>query len=119
MYTLKVIDSFASAHQLKGYCGKCEDLHGHNWKVEVMVKGEKLDSVGLLIDFKVLKQLLSKIIDELDHKFLNDIMKDINPSSELIAKYIYTKLKSCLPDSVLLETIAVWESENSCAVYSE
>ena len=119
MYRLKVTDGFASAHQLKGYQGKCEDLHGHNWKVEVMVRGEVLDSVGLLIDFKDLKKILRRIIDQLDHKFLNDIMDDINPSSELIAKHIHAEIKPCLPPAVSLESVAVWESDNSCAIYSE
>jgi 6-pyruvoyltetrahydropterin/6-carboxytetrahydropterin synthase len=121
MHRLKVIDDFSSAHQLRGYQGECEELHGHNWKVEVEVEGEKLDSVGLLIDFKELKQLVHTVIGELDHRFLNDIkaFKDTNPSSELIARYIYSELKNKLPSQVTLVSVTVRESENACAVYFE
>jgi 6-pyruvoyltetrahydropterin/6-carboxytetrahydropterin synthase len=121
MYRLKVIDQFSSAHQLKGYRGECEELHGHNWKVEVFVEGEKLDSVGLLIDFKELKKLIRTITGELDHRFLNAMepFKKSNPSSELISKHIYSELKNKLPSGVSLDSVAVWESETACAVYSE
>lgn len=121
MYRLKVIDQFSSAHQLKGYRGECEELHGHNWKVEVFVEGEKLDSVGLLIDFKELKKLIRTITGELDHRFLNAMepFKESNPSSELISKHIYSELKNKLPSGVSLDSVAVWESETACAVYSE
>ncbi len=121
MYRLKVIDHFSSAHQLKGYMGECENLHGHNWKVEVVVEGEKLDSVGLMIDFKELKKLIHTIIGELDHRFLNDIepFKETNPSSELISRHIYSELKSELPSGVSLDSVVVWESETACAAYSE
>ena len=121
MYKLKVIDVFSSAHQLKGYQGKCEELHGHNWKVEVEVEGKKLDSIGLLIDFKELQQIVHTVLGKLDHRFLNDIkaFKGTNPSSELIAKYIYSELKNKLPSQVTLVSITVWESEKACAVYFE
>ena len=119
MYRLKVIDGFSSANQLKGYKGKCEELHGHNWKVGVEVEGEKLDSTGLLIDFKEIKQLLHSIVERLDHKFLNEIMKETNPSSELIAKYIYSDLKDRFPAGICLLSVAIWESEKACAIYSE
>ena len=84
MYELKTVTQFGAAHQLKDIGGKCENLHGHNWKVEVYVKGENLDKCGLLVDFHVIKDVVNKIINELDHKFLNelDFFKDINPSSE-------------------------------------
>ena len=91
MYELKTITQFGAAHQLRNYKGKCENLHGHNWKIEVYVKGENLDENGLLVDFKVIKDKTKEIIEELDHKFLNELecFRDINPSSENIARYIY------------------------------
>jgi 6-pyruvoyltetrahydropterin/6-carboxytetrahydropterin synthase len=119
VYRLKIIENFSSAHQLQGYKGKCEDLHGHNWKVEVEVKGEKLNSIGLLMDFKDLKETVRTITEELDHRFLNDIIKDTNPSSELIARYIHRLIKDKFPDSISLASVTVWESDNSCATYSE
>ncbi len=119
MYKLKIIDNFSSAHQLNGYQGKCEALHGHNWKVEVEAGGEELDSIGLLMDFKDLKQLVRTVTEKLDHRLLNEVLKEINPTSELIAKYIYSELKNRFPSQVSLVSVTVWESENSCAVYSE
>ena len=121
MYRLKVIDHFSAAHQLKGYQGECEELHGHNWKVEVEVQGDRLNSVGLLFDFKQLRQHLSGIIGEMDHSFLNDLpaFRDANPSSEQLARHIYTGLKQRLPSLVSPVSVTVWESENACATYHE
>ena len=115
MYRLKVTDHFAAAHQLLGYEGKCEGLHGHNWKVEVNLEGENLDKIGLLIDFKVLKKMLKDLLEELDHKMLNELepFQEINPSSELIARYIYNKLKKDIPGNVELTSVSVWESETA------
>lgn len=121
MYRISVYDYFSSAHQLKGYEGKCEEIHGHNWKVEIEVQGDDLDTIGILIDFKELKNILKDVIDELDHKMLNDIeaFKDINPSSELIARYIHYRIKEKLPSGVEIRATSVWESENSKAIYFE
>lgn len=119
MYRLKIIEHFSSAHQLRGYQGECEELHGHNWKVEVEVEGRKLNSIGLLIDFKQLKQFTHTVLKELDHKFLNTIkeFKNTNPSSELIARYIYSEIKTKLPPQMSIVSITVWESEKACAAY--
>ena len=73
MFTLCVKDSFAAAHRLVGYQGKCEDLHGHNFAVEAFFSGEKLGDDGLLVDFKILKDYLKNVLDSLDHKYLNEI----------------------------------------------
>ena len=110
-----------SAHQLKGYQGKCEEIHGHNWKVEVEVEGSDLDAVGMLIDFGELKKLLKEVIQELDHRMLNDLppFREINPSSENLARYIYHRIREALPKGISMCTTAVWESENSRAIYSE
>lgn len=122
MYELKTITQFGAAHQLKDIGGKCENLHGHNWKVEVYVKGEKLDKCGLLVDFHVIKASVDKIINELDHKFLNELefFKDINPSSENIARYIYeTMVKEINNADFKTSRVTVWESDSACATYME
>lgn len=121
MYKVTVFDYFSSAHKLKGYEGKCEDLHGHNWKVEIEIEGEQLDKVGMLVDFKIIKRILKDILDRLDHKFLNDIegFKEINPSSENIARWIYNRVKEKLPPGLKMVTATVWESHNSRASYYE
>jgi len=120
MWRIKVIDWFSAGHQLRGYQGKCEALHGHNFRVEVVVEGDKLDEVGLLIDFKRLKRLLVEILGELDHTFLNELeaFSQQNPSSELIAKYIYEKLAERIPEGVRLKEVWVFESEKAGAGYS-
>ncbi|MFH1846381.1 MAG: 6-carboxytetrahydropterin synthase QueD [Candidatus Omnitrophota bacterium] len=119
MFLVKVRSVFSGAHNLRGYKGKCEDLHGHNWKVEVSVSGEKLDDIGMVVDFSLLKQELNKILNELDHKYLNKIeyFKCINPTSENIAKYVYEKMvKNGL--GVNIKEITVWETDTSSATYS-
>lgn len=121
MYELKVVTDFAAAHQLKMVAEKCENLHGHNWKIEVCVAGENLNNAGVLIDFGELKQYISEIIARLDHKFLNelDYFHDDNPpSSENIARYIADALQSMIDNSdVKVVRVTSWESENACATY--
>ncbi|MDD4909509.1 MAG: 6-carboxytetrahydropterin synthase QueD [Candidatus Omnitrophica bacterium] len=120
-FELRIEDSFSSAHNLKGYRGRCEDLHGHNWKVEIRVAADKLDNVGLAIDFRSLKKILKDTLDGLDHKYLNRIpyFRKHNPSSENIARYIYEELFARLRrKGVLLKQARVWESENASAIYS-
>jgi len=118
MFSLKVEGSFSSAHNLRGYKGKCEDLHGHNWRVELAVRSLSLDNLGMVLDFKHLKKELNVILEELDHKYLNKLVffKKINPTSENIAKYIYNKLKDRVP---LLNSVTVWENSTSSATYEE
>lgn len=127
MFEVKAAVTFSAAHYLKKYKGKCESLHGHNWKVEVRVSSKRLDYRGMVIDFKDLKKLLREITSELDHKLLNDIpyFSKRNTTSELIAQYIFTKLAAKLRKfsgakesrKVRLKEVAVWEQDNSCAVY--
>lgn len=121
MYRIKIYDRFASAHFLNGYKGECESLHGHNWKVEVEVQGEKLDDIGMLMDFKLLKSILHDILKNLDHRLLNDIspFRESNPSSEIIAGYIYGRVREKLPHGISIYSVSVWESENSVASYFE
>jgi 6-pyruvoyltetrahydropterin/6-carboxytetrahydropterin synthase len=118
VYKLQVEADFSSAHNLRGYKGKCEELHGHNWKVELTVGSKDLDKTGMVLDFKFLKASLNKILDKLDHKYLNEIdyFKEVNPTSENIAKYIYDSLKSEVP---VLISITVWESDKARATYYE
>ncbi len=120
MFELKVISKFAAAHQLKMVTQKCENLHGHNWKVEVYVSGKELNNSGVLMDFGEIKKHLAGIMEALDHKFLNDIehFKSSNPSSEVIAKYIADQLQFKITDPrVRVSRVSVWESDDACATY--
>ncbi|MDP3731518.1 MAG: 6-carboxytetrahydropterin synthase QueD [Candidatus Omnitrophota bacterium] len=118
MFSIKIESYFSSAHFLRGYKGKCEKLHGHNWKVEFSVEAEKTDKIGMVLDFKDLKMELNKVLEKLDHKCLNRLayFKKVNPTSENIARYIYKSLKSELPG---IKLVTVWESHNCCASYYE
>lgn len=122
MFKLKIVREFSSAHNLRGYKGKCEELHGHNYKVELVIHGEKIDKIGMLCDFKILKKYLDDVIKKLDHKYLNKIepFNKINPTAENIAKYIYNEIKFKIQKPKLkICEVAVWESENQCAIYKE
>ena len=122
MYELKIISHMACAHQLREFEGPCENLHGHNWKIEVYVTGEKLEPNGLLMDFKKIKIATDKVIGELDHQFLNDLdyFKEVNPSSENIAHYIFRSLDHALNSKhVKVSRVTAWESDTACASYTE
>ncbi|MBA7632885.1 6-carboxy-5,6,7,8-tetrahydropterin synthase [subsurface metagenome] len=121
MYELTVVTQFAAAHQLRKFRGKCEKLHGHNWRIEVSLTGEKLNNAGVLIDFKEIKDATDRILEELDHSFLNELpkFKDQNPSSENIAAYIFEKLGSTLNSNQIKVTkVTAWESDSAGASYS-
>ncbi len=119
MYEVSIKKSFSAAHALK-IGGKCENLHGHNFAVEVTVSAKELDGEDIVIDFRLLKRWTNNILDELDHTYLNDLplFKDINPTSENIARIIYEKIEPMIdkPD-VHLSHVTVWESESSRATY--
>ncbi len=124
MYELTVRESFGAAHRLQAYPGKCANLHGHNWRVVVAVTGEKLDDIGILIDFKKLKQILHAILEEFDHKYLNDLpeFQNQNPSAENIAATIYHKLaeNSYIQEKQChIKYVEIWETEASSARYYE
>jgi len=122
MYRLNIVTSFAAAHCLINYQGDCENLHGHNWRVEVSVTAKELDKAGLGIDFKVLKRKTNEILDTLDHKYLNELapFRDTSPSSENIAHYLYLELSARLNnDNIKISEVTVWESDNACATYYE
>ncbi len=118
MFELKVSTEFSAAHSLREYKGKCEELHGHNWKVELEVSSKGLDKAGMLVDFKELKYKLNKIIKRLDHQHLNKLpyFKKVNPTSENIAKYIFQELDK-IHFPFKLERVTVWESDSSCASF--
>jgi 6-pyruvoyltetrahydropterin/6-carboxytetrahydropterin synthase len=118
MYRLRIETEFDAAHNLKGYLGKCANLHGHTWKVVVFVVGNKLDSIGMVVDFGILKNNLKEVTEGLDHTYLNDKSEVGNPTSENIAKYIFEQMKN-LPKGVRLERVRVWESPRSWCEYSE
>jgi 6-pyruvoyltetrahydropterin/6-carboxytetrahydropterin synthase len=122
MYEVSVDETFAAAHNLRGYKGKCEDLHGHNYKVRVTLEGQELDSVGLLYDFVHLKQVIHGVIGALDHKYLNELkpFDVLNPSAENIARYIYDETAKQLrraPNGTGVRSITVWESDVTAATY--
>lgn len=120
MYELKVTTHFAAAHQLEMVAKKCENLHGHNWKIEVYVKGNTLNDAGVLLDFGEVKTAVRGIMNELDHTFLNELacFKDANPSSENIARHIAAELQGKIEsDSVKVSRVTAWESDDACATY--
>lgn len=123
MFRLKVQDYFSSAHFLRNYEGPCEKLHGHNWKVEVVVEGERLNELDMLIDFKELKKALKETLKSLDHRLLNDLpyFLEVNPSSERIAQYIFQDLKKKLSlyTNLKIKEVTVFETEKACATYFE
>ena len=120
MYEVKVQSHFSSAHNLRGYRGKCEDLHGHNWRVEVTARAEDLNGTGMVVDFKELKGVLDEIIGDLDHKYLNELehFRNNNPTSENIARYIYQRISRNKPERNIKE-VTVWETDSSSATYFE
>jgi 6-pyruvoyltetrahydropterin/6-carboxytetrahydropterin synthase len=120
MYKITVLSHFSAAHRLRHLRGKCEELHGHNWKVEVSVASDRLNKEGVVIDFTVLKQKVEKVLKPLDHHYLNDLpyFSGKEPSSENIAKYIFDRLKAELKGHpAILKEVTAWESETSCATY--
>lgn len=122
MYELMVETTFSAAHQLRGYKGQCEQLHGHNWKVNIHIVSDKLDDLDMVMDFHRIKEIASETISPLDHSFLNELFPftEKNPSSENIAKWLYDSLKKRINKGpVRLSAITVWESETASATYYE
>ncbi len=121
MFELKVVTRFAAAHQLKMVAKKCENLHGHNWKIEVCVKGDALNNAGVLMDFGEIKAGVKEIIAEIDHRFLNELNmfhEGNPPSSENIAQYIADELgKKIRVRGISVSSVTAWESEDACAIY--
>jgi len=120
MFEVTIIKSFSAAHLLAEIGGKCEELHGHNFKVEVTVGAPDLNTEGILIDFRLVKKWLKDILDEMDHQHLNDLpfFKGRNPSSENIAYYVYKEMQAMVKEAeVRVLQVKVWESENAAVTY--
>ena len=120
MYELKIITQFAAAHHLRAFKGKCEQLHGHNWKVEVYLRASQPDEIGLVKDFGEIKAVTQEVLQRLDHTYLNDqaYFQQENPSSENIARYLFRELSRLLDDSqTRTSKVTVWESDSACATY--
>jgi 6-pyruvoyltetrahydropterin/6-carboxytetrahydropterin synthase len=118
LHEIKIVTQFAAAHNLRNYKGKCERLHGHNWKVEVTLRGTKLNDAGMLIDFADVKQVTREVLAELDHNYLNELpfFKSENPSSENIARYLSDRLSERLnTEDRWLYKVSAWESSDACA----
>jgi 6-pyruvoyltetrahydropterin/6-carboxytetrahydropterin synthase len=121
-YTLKVLTEFASAHTLRGYPGACARLHGHNWKLEMEIKAHRLDELGMVIDFKRIKEIARAIGDRLDHRYLNEIapFDDLNPTAENIARYFYREAARLLNGpEVRMAAVTLWETDRACVRYEE
>lgn len=122
MFQVSVEDTFSSGHALRGYKGKCENPHGHNYRVQVTLEGPQLDDIGLLLDFTHLKQLMRGLIARLDHQFINDLepFNTVNPSAENMAKYFYDQLAgqlTNLPPGAKLKDVVIWETDTAMARY--
>lgn len=125
MFEVSVEDTFASGHYLRGYRGKCEKPHGHNYKVRITLAGETLDEIGLLYDFRDLKQVMNEVIDRLDHQMVNEIapFDTLNPSAENMARYFYQEMQTRVRQNsngrVRVKTVKLWETDTTTATYFE
>jgi len=121
MFEIAVEETFSAGHSLRNYHGKCEKVHGHNYKIQVVLEGDTLNEAGLLMDFSDLRGRLRALIERLDHQFLNDLppFDAINPSAENMAKYFFDELNAALPleRGVRLCYVRIWETETSSATY--
>ena len=120
MFEVSVQETFAAAHFLRGYKGKCERLHGHNYRVEVTVAGSQLDSIGMLHDFVEIKRELRKLLERVDHYNLNDIPpfdEAVNTTAENLAFYFWTEMQKALGDAVNVSQVRVWETDTAVATY--
>jgi 6-pyruvoyltetrahydropterin/6-carboxytetrahydropterin synthase len=121
MFEVSVEETFAAGHALRHYRGKCENPHGHNYRVQVTLRGPELDSIGLLVDFVQVKKLIQSVVDRLDHQFLNDLapFDVLNPSAENMAKYFFDQISGGLAQDtpVRVEQVQIWETDTTSATY--
>jgi len=120
MYELIVETQFSAAHRLREYRGNCEKLHGHNWKIDVRLRSDELDRLGMVCDFREVKRLVKNMVDRLDHHYLNDVppFTTLNPTTENIARFLFDELAKTLPEGVKAASVTAWESEGCGARYS-
>ncbi|MGR3178444.1 MAG: 6-carboxytetrahydropterin synthase QueD [Candidatus Anammoxibacter sp.] len=119
MFEIIVEDTFSAAHNLRDYEGECENVHGHNWKVQIVLESEKINNQGLVIDFKDVKKIMHGLIDNFDHKYLNDLddFSKNNPTTENISKLLFYALKDKMPKDISVKKVTTWESEGFGASY--
>ena len=119
MFEVSVEETFAAGHALRGYRGKCENVHGHNYRVQLTIEGPALDPVGLLVDFGEVKRLVRSVVARLDHQFLNELppFDSLNPSAENIAKYFYDEISARLESPTRLGQVKIWETDITSATY--
>jgi 6-pyruvoyltetrahydropterin/6-carboxytetrahydropterin synthase len=120
MFEVSVEETFAAAHALRGYHGKCENVHGHNYRVQVTLEGEALDATGLLVDFVEIKRVMGAIVERLDHRFLNDVppFDTLNPSAENMARYFHEEItRGFATPGVRVASIKIWETDTCTATY--
>jgi 6-pyruvoyltetrahydropterin/6-carboxytetrahydropterin synthase len=124
MFEVSVEETFAAGHALRNYHGKCENVHGHNYRVRIAIEGESLDRAGLLVDFVELKRVMRGIVEKLDHRFLNDVppFDDLNPSAENMARYFFEEMTSQLDggvreNPVRVTEVKIWETDTATATY--
>jgi 6-pyruvoyltetrahydropterin/6-carboxytetrahydropterin synthase len=119
MFEVSVEETFAAGHALRGYKGKCENVHGHNYRVRVTIEGRDLDEIGLLVDFGDVKKKVREIVARLDHRFINDLepFDVINPTAENMAKYFYDEITRSLPEDLRLGEVTLWETDTTSATY--
>ena len=122
MYEVTIETHFSAAHRLRQYNGECERLHGHNWKVQISVTSQKLNKLGMVMDFKELKDKTNVLMDEFDHRYLNEVLPftELNPTTENIARYIFDRLsKTINTDFIRVNRVTTWESETCWASYEK
>ena len=122
MFEVSVDETFSAGHALRGYKGKCENVHGHNYKVRIVLEGSQLDSIGLLFDFTHLKRVIREIVAGVDHVFLNDRapFDVINPSAENLAKFFYdetSRRMDAIPEGARITHVTIWETDTTSATY--
>jgi len=121
MFEVTIEETFAAGHALRNYRGKCENVHGHNYRCQVTLQGEQLDSIGLLVDFVELKRAVHSVLDRMDHQWLNEFppFDAINPSAENMARYIYDEVHAGLQaqENVRIAAVKLWETDTCSATY--
>ena len=121
MFEVTIEETFSSGHALRNYRGKCENVHGHNYRCQVTVEGSQLDDIGLLVDFVELKRVVHSVLDRMDHQWLNEFppFDVLNPSAENMARYIYEQVNEGIKprEGVKIANVRLWETDAAHATY--